>query len=94
MNRLLLVNLTRAPERAELTTTERAVGDRFLEGLSGVEYAGYITIPGVMKLGAQWLVEDSEVPTVAARVRNTAVADGYDFQLFVGRSDGGTVRVI
>lgn len=94
MNRLVLVNLARAPERSELTTTERAVGDAFLEGQTGVEYAGYIVIPGALKLGAQWLVEDAEVPNVAARVRNVAVADGYDFQLYVGRADGGSVRVI
>lgn len=94
MNRVILVNLNKAPTREELTSSERTVGDRFLNGLSGVEYAGYIVVPGSMKLGAQWLVADAEVPTVAARARNVDPGEGYDVQLFVGRSDGGSVRVI
>ena len=81
MNRVLLVNTTKAPTREELVSTDRAIGDALFASF-GIDFGGYIVVPGDMKLAAQWLVPNDKVRVVQQYVENVKIP-GYEAQIHV-----------
>lgn len=80
MNRVVLINRTKAPNRDEISTVERSVGDLFFTHFD-LEYAGYITVEGAMKLAPQWIVPAEKYDAVLDFVETYSI-EGYEARLY------------
>ena len=72
MNRVILINMNKAPSREELVSCERRKGEILFAQFPNLRWAGFIIADGYNKKSANWIIPDEDVDA---------------FHTFVGRID-------
>jgi hypothetical protein len=99
VNRVLLINKTKAPTRQELTTSERRAGELlFAPHLDKLRYAGYVIVTGRGTKAANWIITDEHFAEFLewTRALQTHECPDYEIQVFTnGKTPhGGQTEVL
>lgn len=86
MNRVILINKTKAPSREELVTSERRSGELLFADFPELQWAGFVVPEGTGRRSANWIVPTQSYPAFKGFLE-TLDADGYEIALY---TDGTT----
>ena len=86
MNRVVLINKTKAPTRTELVTSERRTGELLFAQFPNLRWAGYVMAGAGNRKSANWAIGDEDVQRFHDFARNVE-ADGYEVAVY---TDGNT----
>jgi hypothetical protein len=87
MNRVILINKTKAPSREELVTSERRTGELLFAQFPNLRWAGYIIAEGFNRKSANWIIDEDDVAAFHTFAK-TVEADGYEVAVYAN----GTTR--
>ena len=79
MNRIVLINRHRAPDRKELVTCERRTGELLFAEFPELSFAGYVICEN--KLAANWIVPPAIMGKFTTFVKKLT-SEKYGFALF------------
>ncbi len=84
MNRVLLVNKTKAPTREELVTSERRKGELlFAPHLKNLKFAGFVIVQGRNAKAANWIIEDDYFDDFLVWAEKLQAQDCQDYEVQV-----------
>jgi len=78
--RVFLTNTQHNPTRAEISSIDRSVGERFFHDIQ-LEWAGWAVLDDEFKLSAQWLTEESQLTELTYRVEHNEL-QGYRIRIY------------
>lgn len=81
MNRVLLINKTKAPTREELVTSERRTGELMFARFPDLKWAGYMVTKGHGRLSANWVIPSETFQNFKEFVESLDCAD-YDIAVY------------
>lgn len=81
MNRVLLINKTKAPTREELVTSERRMGELLFARFPELQWAGYITTLGYNRMSANWIIPNDSMESFK-EFASSLDSDTYEIAVF------------
>lgn len=81
MNRVLLINKTKAPSREELVTSERRTGELLFAQFPNLRWAGYIFADELSRKAANWIIPDEDLSAFHAFAATVEASD-YDVAVY------------
>lgn len=87
MNRVILINKTKAPSREELVSSERRTGELLFAQFPNLNFAGYIIADGYNRKSANWIIPDEDVKAFHEFARTVETED-YEVAVY----ENGTTR--
>lgn len=94
--RVLFLNLTCNPDREQIATTDRVVGEAYFTSLN-LQYGGHFIAEGSMKKAASWIVPEDKIAQVMEYLTYKPAPEGYQARMdlrLLGRTTNGTAKYV